>query len=158
MGANVYRDPIEQFKEAMLDSGVNPPNEIIPDGALHRFKIDGKLNGAYVFHLTGRRPAGYFQDFKQGIEQNWKQSGDFKPLTDSERQVFAIECQRLEEKRQAELQIRHDRAARRAVAIWRAAKPAPEDHPYLSRKNVKPHGPKLGYGNTLIIPLYKLKP
>jgi len=56
---------IESFKAAILENGVTPPETIVGDGNLHRFKIDGKLNGAYVLHLDGRA-AGYFEDFKQG--------------------------------------------------------------------------------------------
>lgn len=71
------QNTIDEFKNAMLDHGVIPPDHIIGDGLLHRFKIDGKLNGAYVLHLDGQ-PAGYFEDFKQKIKSTWKGSGEKK--------------------------------------------------------------------------------
>jgi putative DNA primase/helicase len=39
---------------------------------------------------------------------------------------------------------RHAEAAARAQAIWAAAKPATDDHPYLVRKGVKAHGLRVG--------------
>ena len=92
---------LEQFKTAMLDAGITPPDLIIGDGQLHRFKIDGKLNGAYVLHLDGIA-AGYFEDFKQGIKHTWKQAGKFMPLSDFQRQELAKKRQADEARRQAE--------------------------------------------------------
>ncbi|MDD2658353.1 MAG: hypothetical protein PHY54_01575 [Methylococcales bacterium] len=45
---------IEQFRASMIGSIGTAPELIIGDGQLHRFKIEGKLNGAYVLHLDGR--------------------------------------------------------------------------------------------------------
>ena len=76
-----------------------------------------------------------------------------------------------QQRRAAETLKGYDRAARRAVAIWQAAKPAPVDHPYLITKQIKPHGARLGswqrtiqdeagkhqkliIENSLILPMY----
>lgn len=142
---------IDSFKQAMLDVGITPPDEIIPDGHLHRFKIDGKLNGAYVLHLDGRA-AGYFQDFKQGIKETWKAEGYTKRLTDAERRAFADQRRIDEAKRKAAEAAKHTIAANKAKYIWQNAKPA-TDHPYLTRKHIKPYGARLGRDNTLILPL-----
>ena len=64
----------EQFKNTMLDKIGYAPDVIIADGQLHRFKIDGKLNGWYSLHLDGRA-AGSFGDWKQGIKERWKMEG-----------------------------------------------------------------------------------
>jgi putative DNA primase/helicase len=146
-------DAINQFKNAMLDAGVTPPDQLIPDGQLHRFKIEGKLNGAYVLHLNGRA-AGYFQDFKQGIKQTWKQAGDFMPLSEFQRQAFKARCQREAEQRQHEETAKHEAAAKKAAYIWTPAPYATAHNPYLIRKRIGPHGAKLGRGNSLIIPLF----
>ncbi len=106
----------EEFKNAMRDAGITPPDAIIGDSLLHRFKIDNKLNGAYVLHLD-RHPAGYFQDFKQGIKVRWKLSGDYKPLTDAEHKAYAIERMRQTEQRQAKELAKHDAAKLKAAAI-----------------------------------------
>ena len=144
---------IEQFKNAMLDNGITPPEFIIGDGQLHRFKIDGKLNGAYALHLDGRA-AGYFQDFKQGIKENWKADGKFQPLSDMQRRQFAIERQRQEAERNTEEAAKHKSAADKARYIWSRSSSAMPTHHYLMTKRVKPHGLRVGRNNTLIVPIY----
>jgi putative DNA primase/helicase len=142
---------IESFKTAMQEAGITPPENIIGDDNLHRFKIDGKLDGAYVLHLDGRA-AGYFQDFKQGIKQNWKLEGNFKQLTDAERQAFAIERQRQALERQAEESKRQNEAVKKAAYIWSRSTHV-KDHQYLTKKGVKPHSARC-YRGCLVIPLY----
>lgn len=142
---------IDHFKNAMLDAGITPPDAIIGDGVLHRFKIDGKLNGAYVLHLDGRA-AGYFEDFKQGIKQRWKMAGPHKPLTDAERQAFKAERIKQELELKTEVAAKHANAAKQAMAVWNNSDPA-TDHPYLVKKQIKPHLSRL-YKGSLIIPLY----
>lgn len=67
---------IEAFKASMREADIEPPDKILADGVLHRFHIvgqkQGSLNGAYKLHLDGVKPAGYFEDFKNGIKANWK--------------------------------------------------------------------------------------
>jgi len=144
---------IEHFKNAMLEAGIAPPDIIIGDGILHRFEINGKLNGWYVLHLDGKA-AGSFGDWKQGIKERWKMEGNFKPLTDEERRAFAIERQRQESERKAEQVAKHKAAASKALYIWKQTMPAPDNHPYLLKKRIKPNGARLGRDDTLIIPLY----
>ncbi|MEI6333687.1 MAG: toprim domain-containing protein [Methylococcaceae bacterium] len=144
-------NPEQQFKMAMLAAGIDPPTSIIPDGELHRFKIGGKLDGAYVLHLTGRA-AGYFQDFKQNIKVTWKISGDFTPLTPSEKRDFAIEAHRQALMRQTEKNDRYQAAAQKAAHIWSRAT-AVVNHPYLERKQVKAHNLRV-YFDALVVPLY----
>lgn len=146
-------DAVYQFKTAMLDAGITPPEYVIGDGQLHRFKIDGKLNGAYVLHLDGRA-AGYFQDFKQDIKQTWKQSGKFMPLSEFQRQALAKQCQREAEQRLAEETAKHKAAASKAIYIWNNAEPTPNKHPYLIKKHIQPYGARQGRDNALIIPIY----
>lgn len=151
-GNYTFGDALEQFRTAMFDSGITPPDAIIGDGQLHRFKIDGKLNGAYVLHLDGRA-AGYFEDFKQGIKHTWKQTWKFMPLSEFQRQELTKKKALDEATRQAEETRKHDAAAKKAAYILDNAKTAPANHPYLVKKRIKPHGARLGRDNTLIIPL-----
>jgi len=141
------QDVINQFKRDMLENYITPPEAIIGDGTIHRFKIDGKLNGAYVLHLDGRA-AGYFQDFKQGIKVRWKMAGDFKPLTDAERKAFAIECQRQQAERETAEKTRHREAVKKAAFIWKRSTPV-IDHQYLIKKNVNPNGVRCYRGSLV---------
>jgi len=120
-------DAIFSFKAAMLDAGIQAPDNIIADGSLHRFKIDGKLNGAYVLHLDGT-PAGYFQDFKVLI------------------------AKAAHDKRLAEAN-RHTQASIKARFIWRNAEPASHTHPYLLTKQIEPHGCRMDK-QALVVPIY----
>jgi putative DNA primase/helicase len=148
-----HSDSIQQFKNAMFDAGIEAPECIISDGHLHRFKIAGKLNGAYVLHLNGRA-AGYFQDFKQGIKESWKADGKFQPLSQLQRRTFAIQRQRQEIERNAEEAAKHKAAADKARFIWNNATLATASHPYLIKKRVKSHTLRLSRNNTLVVPIY----
>ena len=142
----------EQFKTAMFDAGIQAPDNIIADGSLHRFKIDGKLNGAYVLHLDGT-PAGYFQDFKQGIKQNWKAHTSKRQFSDAERQAFKVLIAKAaHDKRLAEAN-RHTQASIKARFIWRNAEPASHTHPYLLTKQIEPHGCRMDK-QALVVPIY----
>ncbi len=148
-------NPTEQFKTAMLDAGVMPPDNIIGDGVLHRFKIDGKLNGWYSLHLDGRS-AGSFGDWRQGLTVIWKMPGNFKPLTDAERKAVAIERQRQEAGRIAEVNATHNATANKAKFIVSKSKPIIEQgqHPYLVKKRIQPHDARLSR-DALVIPIFQ---
>jgi putative DNA primase/helicase len=147
---------IESFKNAMFDNIGYAPDNIIGDGKLHRVKdTHGKLNGAYVLHLDNR-PAGYIEDFKQGIKQNWKMTG-FIPLSDLQQIEFSIEAHRQAKQRQQAEITKHREAAAKALYIWNTASPAPANHHYLIKKHISIHGARLGRGDTLIIPLTNSK-
>jgi putative DNA primase/helicase len=148
-----HGDAIYQFKNAMLDALGCFPENIIGNGSLHRFKIDGKLNGWYVLHLDGRA-AGCFGDWKQGIKCKWKMSGKFMPLSEYQHQTFKAQCQREEAKRKAEEASKRREAAKKAAYIWNKATHALANHPYLTIKRIKPHGARIVKNNTLVIPLF----
>ena len=145
---------IELFKNALSNELGYAPEVIIGDSQLHRFKDkNGRLNGAYILHLTGH-PAGYFQCFKQGIKENWKLDGHYMPLSNFQRIEFSIEAHRQAKQRQHEEMAKHKSAAQKACYIWSQAALAPINHPYLVKKHIGIHGARLGRDNTLIIPLY----
>ncbi|MDD5460332.1 MAG: toprim domain-containing protein [Methylococcales bacterium] len=150
-------DAAEQFRLSVittLGEGVDVELQfIIADRKIHRFKINGKLDGWYIFHADGRA-AGRFGDWRQDIKQNWKASGNFIPLSEFQRQAFKAKCQQEAAQRQRKETAKHEAAAKKAAYIWNHATYATTQHPYLIRKRIDPHGAKLGRGNTLIIPQY----
>ncbi|MEQ1639016.1 MAG: toprim domain-containing protein [Methylococcales bacterium] len=145
---------INLFKLFMAAQGVEPPDIIVADGELHRFKVNGKLAYAYVLHLDGT-PAGFFQDFRNGIKATWKHTSnkDVRPYTPAERRAYAIKCQAAEQQRLAAEAVKHQNAAHEAAKIWQGAPPA-ITHPYLTKKSIQPHGSRLYGGQALILPLY----
>jgi putative DNA primase/helicase len=147
-------DHIEHFKNAMLDVGITPPEIIVPDGYLHRSKDSyGKLSVWYVLHLDGRA-AGSFGDWKQGIKERWKMSGQHKPLTNTERLAFKTQRIKQEVQRKAEEAVKHAKAAKTAVYIWSKSAPA-INHPYLIKKLIKPHQSRI-YKDSLVIPVFSV--
>lgn len=90
-----------------------------------------------------------FPDGQGGIVSNWK-SGEQRSffinggnsgasMSDEERARIKAE----QEKRKRETKAKQNKAASKAQAIWAAAKPAPVDHPYLTKKQVKPYGVRI---------------
>jgi putative DNA primase/helicase len=144
-------DIISQFKSAMIEAGITPPEQIIADGALHRFKIGGKLNGSYALHLD-TRPAGWFQDWRQGIKENWKLNSNHH-LSDLERKEIAQRAREDGKRRLEEERARHRAAADKANAIWGQSDLAESNNPYLKRKKIYPHGIHERHGH-LVIPMF----
>ena len=147
-------DTIQNFRTAMLDAGLTPPDVIEADGQLHRFHVHsdkpGTRNGYYVLHPDGRA-AGMFGSWKTGLRSTW--AADGKRMSDTEREAFSklIEAARL--KAQAERRAEHEARAIEARSEWAAAEPANPAHPYLIRKGVKPHNLRQR-GGLLIVPLF----
>ena len=147
-------DTINEFRAAMRDAGITPPDMIDADGQLHRFHVEGdkagSKNGYYVLHLDGRA-AGGFGSWKTGLRSTW--AADGKRMSDTERETFAklIEAARL--KAQAERRAEHEARAIEARAEWAAAAPADPAHPYLVKKGVRPHNLRQR-GGLLIVPLF----
>lgn len=146
-------DLIEQFREAMQVAGIAYSGEIIPDGQLHRFHIEGhkkgSLNGAYRLYIDNR-PAGYFQDFKSGISQKWRSSGNSYVSTDVIKRIKEANHQR-----EIEARKKQEAAAKKATGIWQKSKSVNNqvDHHYLVKKCIQPHGARL-YHEALVIPIH----
>jgi len=144
------------FFNHCVDAGViftgNPP---MADGLLHRAHVEGDKpgtkNGAYILHTDGN-PSGWFQHFSSGTYGTWTLSGKREPMTATMRQQIDADRQQ----RKAEQQQRHDEAADKARFIWSNSKTLTDQdqHPYLIRKHVQPHGVRLYRGDALTIPIY----
>lgn len=147
-------DAVAAFREAMRSRGIVPPADLIADGRIHRCDAEGK-NGkgdaAYVLHLDGV-PAGGLQNHRDGLGWfNWR-APLRRRLTASEQAQHRARLEAIRRERDADEARRRKEAAERAAAIWRAAKPAAADHPYLVRKAVGPHGVRQHEGR-LVIPM-----
>ncbi|GHU34833.1 hypothetical protein AGMMS50256_29050 [Betaproteobacteria bacterium] len=147
-------DPVEQFRAALADRGIVPP-EIIADGVLHRCDVEGKRgkgDAAYVLHLDGI-PAGGFESWRDGLGwQNWRADIGRKLTPDEEATHKAItEAARRE--READDAKRKSEAREACEHTWNKAKPASKDHPYLVKKGVESYGLKVTGNGQLLIPM-----
>jgi putative DNA primase/helicase len=134
-------DPRAEFADALRTAGLEINGLPEMDGQLHRVRVVGdtgrQLSGAYVGHLDGH-PAGFIENFKEGLRTNWKSGTPIVALDAQDRARLAAEA----------AQKRHDRAigreqAAQAAALtaetaWSAAQPAAVDHPYLAAKGIAP--------------------
>ncbi|MFZ4760050.1 MAG: toprim domain-containing protein, partial [Burkholderiaceae bacterium] len=130
---------IHQFRDAIRAAGLTPPDEIEPDGKLHRFSSSGRRgddSGFYVLHDDGV-PAGHFGDWRTGISTTW--TADIgRTLTEAERTEQRKRVAAMQAARDADAARTRAQAAARAGALWDAASPVGPDHPYLTRKGVAP--------------------
>ena len=152
--------PEIDFRAAMAAAGLDFPGEILPDGRLHRVKVNGdhNPNSWYVLHNDGL-PAGSYGCWKRGLSETWcAKSGDI--LTEAERAERDRKWKQQQAEREADRQRQQDEAHAQAQALLDHARPATDDHPYLKRKGVKAYpGVKAGpwpqrqRENCLLIPL-----
>lgn len=130
------------FRQAMAGAGLDTPDKIIPDGRLHRCRIDGdragKRDGWYVLHLDP--PAsGAFGHWRTGTKGTWCAKSRDR-ITPGEWAVIQRRIEANRTARQQEEHKRHRRAQTLAVAMWARAYPATNDLPYLTRKRVRSYG------------------
>lgn len=142
-------DVIAQFRDAMASSGIPvDASKIIADGKIHRIHVEGDSPGSknawYVLHIDEHPAGAYGCNKRLGSDGklSWSLKGA-KPLTQEERRAFAQRMAKQKAQREAEERARHEAAATRANELWEAAEPA-DEHPYLSRKGVGPHGLRVG--------------
>ncbi len=116
----------------------------VSDGEIHRFKgpEDKKLNGWYVCHGD------------HGAFGNWKTNLTV-PWCSKDAQIDQREYRKIVKRERAERlhteSIKHADAATKAREVLAKSVPATE-HPYLTRKQVQPHGIRV-QGDQLVVPM-----
>jgi putative DNA primase/helicase len=140
-------DHVLAFRRDMEKHGILFKGALVPDTPnFQRVHIEGhkkgRRNGWYRLRTDGI-PAGSFGDFTRQLSVTWSAKG-VRPLTREERRAMARKIKADRERRDAAERAAHEKAAARANTIWDAAKPAPNDHPYLARKGVPSFGLRVG--------------
>ena len=159
----------EAAKTACLQIGIDY-KDVPSDGNFHpanisddpRGKGDGRLKlfpdrqGAIAWNHKSGEKQTFFINRNKGV-----------PISSEEKERIRKEKHR----RKKGLKARQDKAAKRAQVIWKNAKPAPPDHPYLLTKHVLPYftrqaswdksilgsdgqWKKITLDNVLLIPLF----
>jgi putative DNA primase/helicase len=152
--------PEEQLRDAMLAAGLEPPDELLLDGKIHRFKSGtkgigshgGDKPGWYLIFGDGV-PAGRFGCWRAGVEVTWRAEVGRK-LTASEEMAHARRMAEAKALRDAELERKHEVAAATVETIWTSAQAASPEHPYLQRKGIGVHGARVTGDGRLVVPLY----
>jgi putative DNA primase/helicase len=143
---------VEQFRTAIHNAGLHPPEVIERDGKLHRFASGGKridYAGWYVFH-DDNIPAGAFGDWRGGMSETWR-ADIGRRLSPQEEAAHRARIESIRREREAEDAKRKADAQKRAALIWAESRPCIA-HDYLTRKGIQPHGARL-YGGSLVLPI-----
>lgn len=145
---------IDEFRAAFLKAGIMPPEEILPDGELHRFHIEGdkrgSMNGWYILHLD-KKAAGTFGSWKTNLRSTWFANRDH--TSRDEREAFTRALNAAKAKAEADRRAEQEALAIGARSEWANARPAKPAHPYLVAKAVKAHGLRQ-MGGMLLVPLF----
>jgi phage/plasmid primase-like uncharacterized protein len=152
--------PEEQLIDAIKAAGLEPPEQVILDGKIHRFRSGTKGTGGkggdkpgwYLVFNDGV-PAGRFGCWRAGVEVTWKADIGRK-LTPTEEMAHARRVAEAKALRDAELERQHQVAASTVETIWSSASAAHPDHPYLARKGIKTHGARITGDGRLVVPLF----
>lgn len=149
-------DPIQQFRQALADSGILLPQRtpIIGDGELHRVSVmedkRGERTGWYRLHLDAP-VAGAGGDWRKQISVRWTMQRESR-MSSKERTILYERIERERAEAQLELKIRHQATADRAQRLWNSFFPANPNHPYLLKKQILP-GIARQSGTDLVLPV-----
>jgi phage/plasmid primase-like uncharacterized protein len=151
--------PEEQLIDAIRNAGLEPPDHVVLDGKLHRFRSGtkgsakaGDKSGWYVVFGDGI-PAGRFGCWRMGLESPWRADvgRQFSPAEEMAHVRRMAEAKAL---RDAALEKQHEVAETTVAAIWSQASTANAEHPYLKRRGVQPHGARITGDGRLMLPLF----
>jgi putative DNA primase/helicase len=151
--------PEEQLIDAIQAAGLEPPEHVVLDGKLHRFKSGtkgsaktGDKSGWYVIFGDGI-PAGRFGCWRMGFESPWRADvgRQFSPAEEMAHVRRMAEAKAL---RDAALEKQHEVAETTVATIWSQASLANAEHPYLKCKGVQPHGARITGDGRLMMPLF----
>jgi phage/plasmid primase-like uncharacterized protein len=147
--------PEDQLRDAIISANLTPPDEILIDGQIHRFKSTPKSkdkSGWYVVYGDAV-PMGRFGCWRSGVEGSFKADVGRK-YSAAEEMSFIKRMSEAKAARDAELQRQRENAANVVEAIWIECTPAHPDHPYLKRKGIAPNGARVTGDGRLVVPLY----
>lgn len=151
--------PEEQLIDAIRAAGLEPPDHVVLDGKLHRFRSGtkgsakaGDKSGWYVAFGDGI-PAGRFGCWRMGFESPWRADVG-RQLSPAEELAHARRMAEAKALRDAEMERRREVAAATVETIWASAQAASPEHPYLQRKGIGVHGARVTGDGRLVVPLY----
>ena len=147
---------LSDFTDSIRRYGLYPPDRIVTDGRIHRFRSgpEREQNGFYRLtivpaHQGGDIGFGLIGCWKRDLNERWcsKEPGT---LAQPDREAM--------KKARAEMK-RHDQEAAkaavdRAKGIWAGAKPSEASHPYLISKGIGPRGVRQ-HKDALVVPVYR---
>lgn len=148
---------IQEFLDALTAAGFHTGKKpIYEDNKIHRcyFGDEKRSSATYSLKIDGDFAYGWFKSFKDGKTHNWHSKSGQK-LSKEERLEIARKYREEKKIREEHEAARKARLSHLLTKAYKNLKPAPENHPYLQKKQAQPHGIKYRKkGGELIIPLY----
>lgn len=147
-------NPIYQFQDAITQSGLTPPLDIIADGKIHRFSSDGKLsnrNGWYVMYQD-EPSVGVFGDWSKDFQSKWM-ADIGRAYTPDETKAYQRKIELAKEEFEQAKLVKQAQAQREVNEIWDEAEPA-KFHSYLAHKKIKAYKIRQ-LGDELLIPMFQ---
>jgi len=146
-------DQANDFRQKMERAGLVPPSVLTP-GKVTRFPGAGKSNGnkSGWAWLSEDGLGGAYGDWASDLSETWHAAHNHA-MTTAERAAHTQRVTELQRIRKEEEAKQHAEVAARAQRLWDGAKPALEDHPYLQKKGIEPHGLRVDAENRLIVPV-----
>jgi putative DNA primase/helicase len=139
------------FSNTMRAAGIEPPQEIIADGRLHRFHIKGdrpgSKNGWYILYTN--LAAGAFGCWKRGVSETWSARNPSE-MSAEDRETYRAKLDEMKRQREEEQEHIHAECRARCAKIWNEAPDATDEHSYLIKKGVRSYGLKLFEGSLLV--------
>ena len=159
-GSQIVDNPDKQLIDAIIGAGMSPPDQIIFDGLIHRFRANGKKRGdksAWYVAFGGRIHAGCFGDWATGLSTQW--SADIgRALSDIEIAAWRGDVERAQAVRDAQAAQNAIDGMARAQSIIDRCTAAPADNPYLIKKGIQPHSALFDRSSgRLVVPIYNGK-
>ncbi|KTD14774.1 5' DNA primase TraC [Legionella gratiana] len=149
-----FNQIINQFQAEFSAKGITPPDEIIADGKLHRFHIEGdkfrSKNGWYVLYLDGV-PCGVFGSWKQGVNFKWSAKNQ-SCMTKVELRNQMERIKEASKMRNAMKDKEQQEAACLAENLWEGYPKASPHHPYLKKKHISPYYARQFY-QEIVLPV-----
>jgi putative DNA primase/helicase len=145
---------IRKFRKDMASRDLYTNDNIIADGKIHRFHVDGdkagSRNGWYVLYGDNGLQAGAFGSWKTGETFTWPGKSE-KAMSEDERAKWWERIAEAEKARDGGQKRLHAKTRKKASRIWEQAKLVTE-YPYLEAKGVKSYGLRQ-YKESLVIPI-----
>lgn len=139
--------PSEQLLSAMDKHGLHPQSIHI-DGEIHRF---GEGSTGWYIAFPDEVPSGKYGDWKKGVEHGWRASIG-RSYTAIEEMLMIQRATEAKAARDAARTLKAEVAAESCKSILEKSSLA-TTHPYLTRKNIKPHGAFVNAQNQLMLPI-----
>jgi putative DNA primase/helicase len=147
--------PEDQIRDAMIGANLTPPDEILIDGQIHRFKTSpkGKDKSGWYVIFPDSVPMGRFGCWRQGIEGSFRADIGRK-YSAAEEMAFVKRMAEAKAIREAELKRQRELVSNTVEIIWAECTAASPEHPYLKRKGIGVHGARVTGDGRLVVPLF----